>query len=100
MSNATIIPGIYLTRNLEFAVVERIAGEQAPGHERWYPVKGTIRGDQYSWTLTGRQWSAESSPEDIDTATGPLKLSGTIKALVLSGRPSTEIFIQALTTAS
>ncbi len=96
MSNATIIPGIYLTRSLEFAVVERLADEP----NRYYPVKGTIRGEPYSWTPAGRLWSAESSPEDIDTATGPLKLSGTIKALVLSGRPSTEIFIQALTTAS
>lgn len=100
MSNATIIPGIYLTRNLEFAVVERIAGEQALGHERWYPVKGTIRGEQCSWTLTGRLWANENSPEDIDTATGPLQLSDTVRAQILSGRPSTEIFIQALTTAS
>lgn len=100
MSNAPIAPGIYLTRNREFAVIERIAGEQARAHERWYPVKGTVRGEQFSWALTGRLWANEDSPEDIDTATGPLKLSGTIKALVLSGRPSTEIFIQALTTAS
>lgn len=99
MSNAPITPGIYLTRNREFAVVERIAGEQALGHERWYPVKGTIRGDQYSWTLTGRLWANEDSPEDIDTTTGPLKLSDTIRAQVLSGRPAAESIAYALRNA-